>query len=570
MAKEDVNPAGKGNADDAVVESKNFIEEVIEQDLASGKHQSIITRFPPEPNGYLHIGHAKSICLNFGLAKKYGGRCHLRFDDTNPVKEDVEFTDAIQRDVKWLGFDWGEHLYWTSDSFDQLYDWACTLIKEGKAYVDEQPYEDIRAQRGTLKEPGTNSPFRDRPAEESLARFADMKDGKLDEGAAVLRAKIDMASPIINLRDPVMYRIKKATHHRTGDKWCIYPMYDWAHGQCDAIEHITHSICTLEFENHRPLYDWFVDNVDVPAVPKQYEFARLNLNYTVMSKRKLLKLVEDNHVDGWDDPRMLTISGLRRRGCTPRSIRNFIDSVGVSRNNGIIDMGKLEAAVRDDLNEVTPRMMAVMDPLKVTITNYPDDQEEELVAKNHPSDESFGTRPLMFAKEVFIDRADFMEDPPKKFFRLAPGKEVRLKFAYLVTCQEVIKDDDGNIVELKVTYDPDSRGGMPADGRKVKGTLHWVSAKHAKQVEVRLYDRLFSVEKPDADDWLDQLNPDSMVINDKVLVEPALLDKKPGEPVQFERTGYFNADSRYSKDGQPVFNRVVGLKDSWAKIAKKG
>ncbi|MCP4500272.1 MAG: glutamine--tRNA ligase/YqeY domain fusion protein [Deltaproteobacteria bacterium] len=574
MADEKKTNVSTSNSSDGGTEEEkkvlNFVEEVVDTDLKSGKYQGVVTRFPPEPNGYLHIGHAKSICLNFGLAETFGGRCHLRFDDTNPAKEDVEYTDAIQRDVKWLGFDWGEHLYYTSDSFGKLYEWAQELIKSGDAYVDSQTHDEMRAQRGNLQKPGANSPHRDRSVDENLALFADMKDGKFEDGSCVLRAKIDMTSPIINLRDPVMYRILRATHHRTGDDWCIYPMYDWAHGQCDAIEHITHSICTLEFVNHRPLYDWFVDHAPVPAVPKQTEFARLNLNYTVMSKRKLLQLVEQNHVDGWDDPRMLTISGMRRRGYSPKSVRNFIASVGVSRNDGIIDMSKLEAAVRDDLNEITPRYMAVMDPLKVVITNYPDDQEEELVGKNHPMDESMGTRMVPFSKVLYIDRADFMEDAPKKFFRLAPGKEVRLKYAYFVTCNEVIKDDEGKITELHVTYDPDSKGGKSPDGRKVKGTLHWVSAQHAVKVEARLYDRLFSVEKPDDDKWLEQLNPNSLTINDGVMAEPAVAELQPGEAVQFERTGYFNADSRYSKPGKPVFNRVVGLKDSWAKIMKKG
>ncbi|MCI5226450.1 MAG: glutamine--tRNA ligase/YqeY domain fusion protein [Candidatus Electrothrix sp. AX2] len=550
----------------------NFIRQIIAEDLKSGKHSDIVTRFPPEPNGFLHIGHAKSICLNFGIAKENNGTCHLRFDDTNPGKESTEYVDAIQEDVRWLGFDWGEHLYYASDYFDKLYDFAVQLIKMGKAYVCHLSGDEMRAYRGTLTEPGKNSPYRDRPVEENLALFEQMKNGELDEGTCSLRAKIDMASPNMIMRDPAIYRIMKKHHHRTGDTWCIYPMYDFCHCLSDMIEQITHSICTLEFENNRAIYDWVLDTLKTPCRPRQYEFARLNINFTVMSKRKLLQLVEENHVDGWDDPRMLTISGLRRRGYTPASIRNFCDTIGVGKRDSWIDMGVLENSVRDDLNVHAPRAMGVLNPLKIVITNYPEDQEEEMVAQNHPQNPDMGTRTVPFSRELYIERSDYLENAPRKFFRFTEGREVRLRYAYLVTCQEAIKDENGEVVELRCTYDPETKGGSAPDGRKVKGTIHWVSAKHGIPAEVRLYDRLFSVENPDSDkekNFKDFLNPDSCQIVESSILEPSLAELGQEDRVQFERQGYFCLDSKESSPKKPVFNRIVTLRDSWAKMQKK-
>jgi glutaminyl-tRNA synthetase len=554
--------------------ASNFIQDVIDADKASGKHGGqVVTRFPPEPNGYLHIGHAKSICLNFGLARDNGGRCHLRFDDTNPAKEELEYVESIKEDVRWLGFDWGEHEYYASDYFEPLYLWAKQLIAEGKAYVDELSADEIREYRGTLKEPGRPSPYRERPVEESLALFEKMKNGEIDEGKAVLRAKIDMASPILNLRDPTLYRVKKAHHHRTGDAWSIYPMYDWAHGQSDAIEGVTHSICTLEFINHRPLYEWFLDQLAgeplLKTRPHQYEFARLNLSYTVMSKRKLLELVTEQRVSGWDDPRMLTLSGLRRRGFTPASIRHFAKLIGVSRNDSWIDLGILEHCIREDLNESAERRMGVLRPLKVVITNYPEDKTEHLETANHPQRPELGSRTVPFTRELYIEQEDFMEDPPKKFFRLGPGREVRLRSAYFIKCEEVLKDDEGNVVELRCTYDPKTRGGAAPDGRKVKGTLHWVSATHGHRATVRLYDRLFSEENPDKGgrDFREALNPQSLEALHDAVLEPSLGQAAPGSHFQLERLGYFYADPKDSKEGAPVYNRVVTLKDSWSKIS---
>lgn len=547
--------------------SLNFLEEIIENDLTSGKHKSILTRFPPEPNGYLHIGHAKSICLNFGLAKKYGGKTNLRFDDTNPVKEDTEYVDSIMEDVRWLGFEWAS-VHYASDYFDQLYEWAVQLIKRGLAYVDDQSLEEIRKNRGTVQTPGTPSPWRDRSVEENLDLFERMKNGEFPDGSKVLRAKIDMAHSNMQMRDPIMYRILHAHHHRTGDKWNIYPMYDFAHGESDSIENITHSICTLEFDIHRPLYDWFIQQLGIfPS--HQYEFARLNINYTVMSKRKLLQLVKENYVNGWDDPRMPTICGFRRRGYTPESIRNFCEKIGVAKRDNVIDYSVLEFCLREHLNKVAPRMMAVLHPLKVVITNYPEGQTEMLTAINNPEDENAGTREIPFCRELYIDQDDFMENPPKKYFRLAPGQEVRLRYAYFVTCQEVIKDANGNITEIHCTYDPASRGGNSPDGRKVKGTIHWVSANHAVDAEVRLFDRLFAVEAPEECEegktFLDNLNPNSLQILQNCKMEPALANVKVLDKMQFERVGYFCVD----KDSTPdhlVFNRACTLKDSWAKI----
>lgn len=551
-------------------EKLNFIEEIIEQSIAAGEPR-VHTRFPPEPNGYLHIGHAKSICLNFGMAKKYGGKCNLRFDDTNPVKEDVEYVDSIKEDIRWLGFEWAEEHY-ASDYFEQLYDWAVELIKKGLAYVDDQTQEEIRLGRGTVTQPGTNSPWRDRSVEENLRLFAEMREGKYKDGEKVLRAKIDMAHPNMLLRDPLMYRIIHAHHHRTGDKWCIYPMYDYAHGESDSIERITHSICTLEFDVHRPLYDWFIEKLGIfPS--HQYEFARLNLTNTVMSKRKLLQLVKEGYVSGWDDPRMPTICGLRRRGYTPESIRMFAEKVGVAKRDNVIDLGLLEWCVREDLNRTALRRMAVLDPIRVVITNYPEGQVEQLECVNNPEDEAAGRRRVPFGREIYIERDDFMEEPPKKFFRLRPGGEVRLRYGYLIRCDEVVKDPaTGEITELRCTYDPLSLGGGSSDGRKVKGIIHWVSAEHAVPAEVRLFDRLFAVESPDevqteGGSFLDNLNPDSLRTV-RALCEPALADAVPGDKFQFERLGYFCADCD-SKPGAPVFNRTVGLKDSWAKIAAK-
>ncbi|QNN20774.1 glutamine--tRNA ligase/YqeY domain fusion protein [Planctomycetales bacterium ZRK34] len=558
--------------------SRHFIRDIVDEHNRTGRFGGkVITRFPPEPNGFLHIGHAKSICLNFGLAADYGGVCHLRMDDTNPTKEEQKYIDAIHTDVKWLGFDWGPHEYYASDYFEQLYEWAITLIEKGLAYVDDQNAEQIRQTRGTLTRPGTESPYRNRSVEENLGLFQRMRAGEFGNGEKVLRAKIDMASPNVNLRDPVMYRILHAPHPHTGDKWCIYPMYDYAHGQSDSIEGITHSICTLEFEDHRPLYDWFCDALEIHH-PQQIEFARLNLTYTVMSKRKLLTLVKDNHVADWSDPRMPTISGMRRRGYTPAALRNFCARIGMTKFNSTTEFALLEHCVREDLNKVASRRMAVLDPLRVVITNYPEDQTETMSAVNNPEDESAGRREVPFSKVVYIERDDFMEDPPRKFFRLAPGKEVRLRYAYWITCTDVIKDDAGNIVELHATYDPATRGGEspPPDSagnvRKVKGTIHWVSAEHALDAEVRLYDHLFTKENPDeveeGQDFTAHLNPDSLKIVTGAKLEPSLADFEPGDPIQFERIGYFTPDIDSTKD-TPIFNRSITLKDTWAKMQKK-
>ena len=551
-------------------ERADFVREIVAEDLRTGKHATVVTRFPPEPNGYLHIGHAKSICLNFGIAREFGGRCHLRFDDTNPTKEEQEYIDAIEADVRWLGFDWGDHLYHASDYFERLYEWAVHLVRAGKAYVDDLSADEIREHRGTLTEPGRNSPWRDRPVEENLDLFARMRKGEFPDGARVLRAKIDMASGNINLRDPVLYRILHATHPRTGDAWCVYPTYDFAHGQSDAIEGITHSICTLEFEDHRPLYDWFIENLPVPSRPRQYEFARLNLSYTVLSKRFLLKLVNDGRVRGWDDPRMPTISGIRRRGYPAEAIRDFAATIGVARNNGVVDVAMLEHCVRDVLNRKAERRFAVLRPLKVVIENYPEGQVEELDAVNNPEDPSAGTRKVRFSRELVIEREDFMEDPPKKFFRLAPGREVRLRYAYFVTCREAVKDAAGEVVELRCTYDPATRGGDAPDGRRPKATLHWLSATHAVPAEARVYEHLFTRPDPGADgDLLADLNPGSEEVIAGCLVEPGLAEAKVGETVQFERLGYFCADPD-SKPGRPVFSRTLTLKDTWVKIQAKG
>ena len=549
----------------------DFIRQIIADDLETGKHSSIVTRFPPEPNGFLHIGHAKSICLNFGVAQEYNGRCHLSFDDTNPGKESTEYVESIQRDVHWLGFDWGEYLHYASDYFDQLHDFAVELIKLGKAYVCHLSGDEIREYRGTLTEPGKESPYRNRSVEENLELFTRMRAGEFDEGTCVLRAKIDMASPNIVMRDPVLYRILKTSHHRTGDKWCIYPMYDFTHCLSDMLEEITHSLCTLEFENNRALYDWVLDVLQTPNHPRQIEFARLNINYTVTSKRKLLQLVTEGHVSGWDDPRMLTISGLRRRGYTPASLRNFCHTIGIGKRESWIDMGVLENAVRDDLNLHATRVFGVLDPLKLVITNYPEGETEEMVAQNHPQNPDMGERTVPFSREIYIERSDFMEDAPKKFFRLSVGREVRLRYAYLITCREVIKDDDGNIVELRCTYDPETRGGSAPDGRKVKGTIHWVSAPHALRAEVRLYDRLFTVEYPDADKekhFMEFLNPESLTVLSDCMLEPGLAQAGQDARFQFERQGYFCLDDKGSTPENPVFNRIVTLRDSWAKISQ--
>ena len=558
--------------------SLNFLEEIIEQGLNEGTYKSILTRFPPEPNGYLHIGHAKSICLNFGLAKKYGGKTNLRFDDTNPVKEDTEYVDSIPQDIRWLGFEWAG-VHYASDYFEQLYEWAVVLIKKGLAYVDDQTQEEIRLGRGTVTEPGKNSPWRDRSIEENLDLFERMRNGEFADGEKVLRAKIDMAHPNMQLRDPIMYRILHANHHRTGDKWCIYPMYDYAHGQSDSIEHITHSICTLEFDIHRPLYDWFIEQLGIfPS--HQYEFARLNINYTVMSKRKLLQLVKENYVSGWDDPRMPTICGFRRRGYTPESIRNFCEDIGVAKRDNIIDYVRLENSLRDHLNKVAPRRMAVLNPVKLVIDNYPEGQTEMLSAINNPENEADGTRQVPFSRELYIEREDFMEEAPKKYFRLSLGREVRLRYAYFVTAQSVEKDAEGNITCIHCTYDPATRGGDAPDGRKVKGTLHWVSAQHAIDAEVRMFDRLFATEAPDeapeGKTFLDNLNPNSLQVLQGCKLEPALAEahmvvneKGIEEPMryQFERMGYFCTD-RDGTPGHPVFNRSCSLKDTWAKISQ--
>lgn len=547
--------------------NRNFITEIIDAHNENGRFEGRVhTRFPPEPNGYLHIGHAKSICLNFGLAQQYGGLCNLRFDDTNPAKEEQEYIDAIVEDVKWLGYDWDERFYFASDYFDQLYDMAVELIQIGKAYVDELGPDEIRAYRGTLKEPGKASPYRHRSVEENLALFEKMRAGGFKEGEAVLRAKIDMSSGNINLRDPVMYRILDAPHPRTGDKWKIYPMYDFAHGQSDSIEGITHSICTLEYEDHRPLYDWYLDNIEIYH-PQQIEFARLRLSHTVLSKRRLLRLVQENHVGGWDDPRMPTLSGLRRRGYTPESIREFCDDIGVGKVKGVVALHKLEYHIRQHLNKVANRVMAVLNPLKVVIENYPDDLVEDMQAINNPEDASAGTRPVPFSKVLYIERDDFMEDPPRRFYRLAPGREVRLRYGYFITCTDVIKDDKGEIIELRCRYDPATRGGSAADRRRVKATLHWVSARHAIQAQARLYETLFTVENPAADkekDFTAYINPHSLKVVDPIYIEPSIQNAKAGERFQFERLAYFVVDADSTAD-KLVFNRTVTLRDQWKK-----
>ena len=571
MADHTSNPLSSNNAGKEITPVTNFIRNIVEEDLKNGKNGGRVhTRFPPEPNGYLHIGHAKSICLNFGLARDYNGKYNLRFDDTNPVKEEQEYVDSIKYDVRWLGFDWEDREYYASDYFDQLYDLAIVLIKAGKAYVDDQTADEIRETRGTLTQPGTDSPYRNRSVAENLDLFERMRDGEFPDGSKVLRAKIDMASPNINFRDPVMYRILHASHHRTGDKWNIYPMYDWAHGQSDAIEGITHSICTLEFEIHRPLYDWFLEQLDI-GNPRQIEFARLSLSYTVMSKRKLLQLVQEQHVNGWDDPRMPTLSGMRRRGFTPKAIRDFCDAIGVTRADSMVEYEQLEYWVREDLNKIATRTMVVLDPIKLVIDNWPDDQVQWLTAENNPEDQEAGTRLVPFGKELFIERDDFMEIPAKKYFRLAPGMEVRLKHAYYVVCTGFKKDADGNVTEVHCTYDPATRGGWSDDGRKVKGTLHWVSAEHAIDAEVRLYDHLFTEvdpgNLPDGKSFLDAINPDSLrVVNAKA--EPSLAEVNPGDHFQFLRHAYFSVDPD-SKPGKPVYNRTVALKSSWKKIANQ-
>ena len=552
----------------------NFIREIIDEDLRTNKHNGRVqTRFPPEPNGYLHIGHAKSICLNFGLAQDYSGLCNLRFDDTNPTKEEQEYVDSIKEDIRWLGFDWDDREYYASDYFDQLFEYAIKLIKKGKAYVDSITAEEIRDLRGTPTEPGKESPYRNRSVEENLDLFYKMKNGEFKEGEHVLRAKIDMASPNLNMRDPVMYRILHKSHHRTGNKWCIYPVYDWAHGQSDSIEKITHSLCTLEFENHRPLYDWFIKELEIYP-PRQIEFARLNLSYTIMSKRKLLALVEGKYVDGWDDPRIPTISGLRRRGYTPDSIKNFSERVGIAKRENTIDVSLLEFSIREDLNKHAKRVMAVLNPLKLVITNYPDEQIEELDAVNNPEDPTMGTRKIPFSKELFIEKDDFREVPPPKFHRLSPGKEVRLRYAYIIRCDEVIKDKTtGELLEIRCTYFPDTKSGSGTSTKKTKGTIHWVSASRFFETEVRLYDRLFSVEDPESEegkDFTELLNPNSLQILNNCKLENSLNSASPGEKFQFERTGYFCVDTKYSKEGSPVFNRIVTLRDSWAKIAQMG
>ena len=554
--------------------STHFIQNIIEEDLKTVKYDGRVhTRFPPEPNGYLHIGHAKSICLNFGMALQYSGKCNLRLDDTNPSKEEEEYVKAIKEDVRWLGFDWEDRLYYASENFDQLYEYAVRLIEKGKAYVDALSPEQIREYRGTLSEPGRDSPYRDRPVEENLGLFERMRAGEFTEGERVLRAKIDMASGNLNLRDPVMYRILKSAHHRTADKWCIYPMYDFTHGQSDSLERITHSICTLEFEDHRPLYDWFLKELDIYR-PQQIEFARLNLNYTILSKRKLLQLVEEEHVRGWNDPRMPTLSGMRRRGYPPEAIRDFCERIGVSKSNSTVDFALLEHCVRDDLNRTAPRVMAVIRPLKVVIENYPEDQVEELTAENNPEDPSAGSHKIPFSRVLYIERDDFMEDPPKKFFRLAPGREVRLKHAYIIKCERVIKDENtGEVVELRCTYDPETKSGSSQEGRKVKGTLHWLTVAHAQPAEVRLYNHLFLKENPadeiEYPDPKSSLNPDSLEIVKDAFIEPFLKNAVGGDRFQFLRLGYFCVDNEDATPGAPVFNRTVTLRDTWAKIAKK-
>ena len=577
--------SSSGSAGEGEERKLDFVRQIVADDLQTNKWGgAVVTRFPPEPNGYLHIGHAKSICLNFGIAAEFGGRCHLRFDDTNPEKEEQEYVDSITADVRWLGWDWGEHLYFGSDYFQQMYDYAVQLIKQGKAYVCDLTAEQTRQYRGTLTEPGKDSPYRERPPEENLDLFERMRKGEFPDGSRTLRAKIDMTSPNFNLRDPVMYRIVHASHHRTGDDWCIYPMFDWAHGLEDSVERITHSICTLEFENHRPLYDWFIDAINDGRTdggsgpwgrtiqhPQQIEFARLNLSYTVMSKRKLLRLVQEGLVGGWDDPRMPTISGLRRRGYSPAAIRNFCKLIGVNKFYSTIDIALLEHCLREDLNKTSPRVMAVLQPLKIVIDNYPEGQTEELDAINNPEAPSAGTRKVPFSRELYIERDDFMEEPPRKFFRLAPGREVRLRYAYFVTCTDVVKDAEGNVVELHCTYDPATRGGDAPDGRRVKATLHWVSVPHALKAEVRLYDNLFTKENPDeveeGQDFTANLNPDSLETLTECYVEPSLAQAQSLDRVQFERLGYFCVDPDSAPE-TPVFNRTVGLRDTWAKIQK--
>jgi len=560
------------NQDKKVNVPPNFIRNIILEDLENNKNEGRVhTRFPPEPNGYLHIGHAKSICLNFGLAEEFGGFCNLRFDDTNPVKEEEEYIRSIQEDVRWLGFDWEDRLFYASDYFDTLYDYALKLIKDGKAYVDDLSADEIREHRGTLTKPGKVSPFRNRSVEENLSLFKRMKAGEFKNGEKVLRAKIDMASPNLNMRDPVMYRILHAAHHRTGKKWCIYPMYDWAHGQSDSIEGITHSLCTLEFEDHRPLYDWFVENLGIHA-PQQIEFARLDINYTLLSKRKLLRLVKEGFVSGWDDPRMPTLSGIRRRGYTPESIRDFCERIGVAKSNSVVDISLLEHCLREDLNKRAPRVMAVLRPLKVIIDNYPEEQVEELEAENNPEDPSAGTRKLPFSREIYIEQDDFREDPPRKFFRLAPGQEVRLKHAYIIKCEKVIKDSkSGEVTEIHCSYDPETKSGQTNDGRKVKGTLHWVSTRHAIAAEVRLYDHLFSKPDPNeteaGQDFISNLNPNSLEVV-KSYVEPSLRNANGGEHYQFLRNGYFCVDTKDSTPEKPVFNRTTSLRDTWARIER--
>ncbi|MGM4886212.1 glutamine--tRNA ligase/YqeY domain fusion protein [Tardiphaga sp. 20_F10_N6_6] len=556
MTDESVSDAGR-----------DFIRDIVAADLQSGKHKSVVTRFPPEPNGYLHLGHAKSICLNFGVAEEFGGHCNLRFDDTNPTKEEQEYIDAIQRDVRWLGFEWGEgNLHYASDYFEQLYDWAVLLIRAGKAYVDDQSQEEIRFKRGTLTEPGQNSPFRDRPVDENLDLFARMRAGEFPNGARVLRAKIDMSSGNINLRDPVIYRILHAHHPRTGTAWSIYPSYDFAHGQSDAIEHVTHSICTLEFEDHRPLYDWCLENLPVPSRPHQYEFARLNMTYTLLSKRVLTELVRGGHVTGWDDPRMPTLAGLQRRGIPAEALREFVKRIGVAKANSTVDISMFDFAVRETLNRTAQRRMAVLKPLKVVIENYPEGQTEQLEAINHPDDASLGNRQISFGRELYIEHDDFMEEPPKKFFRMAPGREVRLRYGYFITCKDVIKNAAGEVVELRCTYDPETRGGNAPDGRKVKATIHWVSAADAVQAEVRVYNQLFADPQPNATEFASQLNPDSLEKLTGAMLEPALASDNTSDVVQFERQGYFCRD-KDSAPGKLVFNRTVGLRDSYAKLA---
>ncbi|MCH2386127.1 MAG: glutamine--tRNA ligase/YqeY domain fusion protein [Pedosphaera sp.] len=574
MGNTNNNSAGTDNGE-AKPEPLDFIREIVAADLASGKHASTVTRFPPEPNGYLHIGHAKSICLNFGISlENEGGVCHLRFDDTNPAKEDVEYVDSIKEDVQWLGFDWGKNIYFASDYFEKLYGFAVELIQSGKAFVCELTLDEIAGHRGTPTKPGTNSPYRDRSPGENLELFQRMRDGEFADGTRVLRAKIDMASPNLHMRDPVLYRIRKTLHHRTGNKWCLYPMYDFTHCLSDSIEGITHSLCTLEFEVHRPLYDWVLDNVAIDSRPRQIEFARLSLTYTVLSKRKLLTLVEEGRVNGWDDPRMPTVSGLRRRGYTPASIRSFCKTIGITKFNSLTDVALLEHSIRQDLNDTTPRRMAVLRPLKVVITNFDEDKVEELEAANHPKDPEAGTRKVPFTREIYVERDDFMEEPPRKFFRLGPGREVRLRFAYFITCNEVIKNAAGEVTELHCTYDPETHGGNAPDGRKVKGTIHWVSASHAFEAQVRLYDRLFTVEDPnkvdDGKTYLDHLNAESLEVIADAKLEPGLAKAEPGERFQFERLGYFCADAGDSQAGKPVFNRTVTLRDAWAKQRGKG